>query len=95
MIELYFLNEETEFTFASRNEARKFVNATLNLLTNKSTFERNAEKVKSTISTIDNTFGIDSMGITSNVLKNGVVGKTANVLGKGIKTLGSIINKKK
>ena len=57
LIELYFLNDETEFTFDSRNEARKFVNATLTLLTNKSAFERGAEKVKGTISTIDNTFG--------------------------------------
>ena len=94
LIELYFLNDETEFTFDSRNEARKFVNATLTLLTNKSAFERGAEKVKGTISTIDNTFGIDSMSITGNVIKNGVVGKTANVLGKGIKTISNIIKKK-
>lgn len=93
LIELYFLSEEVEFTFDSRNEARRFVNATLTLLTNKSTFERNAEKVKDTISVIDNTLGIDSMGITGNVIKNGVVGKTAGVIGKGLKTISKIIKK--
>lgn len=93
LIELYFLNEETEFTFESRNEARKFVNATLNLLTNKTTFERTAEKVKNTISVVDNTLGIDSMQITGNALKNGVVGKTTDIVGKGIKAIGKIIKK--
>jgi len=94
LIELYFLNEEIEFTFNSRNEARKFVNATLTLLTNKSTLERSAEKVKNTISVIDNTLGIDSMGITGNVLGNGLVGKTAGAIGKGLKTISKIVKKK-
>ena len=93
LIELYFLNDETEFSFDSRNEARKFMNAALNLLTNKTTFERGAEKVKNTISMIDNTFGIDSVGLTTSAVKNGVVGKTTNVIGKGLKTISKIIKK--
>ena len=94
LIELYFLSEEVEFSFDSRNEARKFVNATLTLLTNKSTFERNAEKVKETISVIDNTLGIDSVGMTSNVTKNGVVGKATDVISKSVKAIGNFIKKK-
>ena len=94
LIELYFLNEEVEFTFDSRNEARKFVNATLTLLTNKSTLERRTEKVKNTISVIDNALGINSMGITGNILSNSLVGKTAGAIGKGVKTISKIVKKK-
>lgn len=93
LIEVYFLGDETEFSFDSRNEARKFINAMLNFLTNKTTFERSAEKVKNTISTIDNTLGIDSKSIAGSVIQNGFVGKTTSVVGKGIKAIGKIIKK--
>jgi len=84
LIELYFLNDEIEFRFDSRNEARKCVNAILNLLTDKTTFERTAEKVKNSISVVDKTFGIDSLKLTGDAIKGGVFGKTTNVLSKGI-----------
>lgn len=91
LIELYFLNDETEFTFESRNEARKFVSATLNLLTNKTTFERTLEKsidkVKGTISLVDDKLGVDSVGITKGAIKNGFIGRTTNVIGNGIKAI--------
>jgi len=93
LIELYFLTDEVEFTFASGNEARKFVNATLTLLTNKSSFVRRAEKVKNTISMIDNSLGIDSVGLAKNIIKNGTVVKTASTIGKGVKTIGKIVKK--
>lgn len=94
LIELYFLDDEIEFEFEARNEARKFVNATLNLLTNKTAFERNAEKVKNTISVIDNTLGIDTRGMTANVIKNGIVGQASNMFGKGVTAISKIIKKK-
>ena len=93
LIELYFLNEEIEFNFDSRNEARKFVNTTLNLLTNKTTFERTAEKVKETISVVDNTLGIDSVQLTENALKDGLLGKTTKVINKGVKIFKNFIKK--
>lgn len=94
LIELYFLNDEVEFTFESGNECRRFVNAALNLLTNKTLFERGAEKVKNTISIIDNSLGIDSKNIAGNALKNGVVGKTTTVIGRSIKGIANIVKKK-
>lgn len=94
LLELYFLHEEVEFSFNSSSDARKFVNATLTLLTNKTNFERKAEKVKSTISTLDNSLGINSKNITTNLLANNVVGKTMGSIGKGIKTVGKIFKKK-
>ena len=97
LIELYFLNDETEFTFESRNEARKFVSAALNLLTNKTTFERTLEKgidkVKGTISLVDDKLGVDSVGITKGAIKNGLIGKTTNVIGNGIKAIGHLKKK--
>lgn len=97
LIELYFLNEETEFTFESRNEARKFVNATMKLLTHKTAFERVVEngidKVKGTIDIVDNKLGVNTVEITKGAIKNGVVGKTTNVIGKGLKTIGKIMKK--
>ena len=94
-VELYLLDDEVSFEFDSKNEVRKFVNATMTLLTNKSTLERNTKKIQDTISTINNGLGIDSVGIAKNVLKNGIVGKTTNVIGKGVKTISKIIKKEK
>ena len=94
-VELYLLDDEVSFEFDSKNEVRKFINATMTLLTNKSTLERNTKKIKDTISTINNGLGIDSVGIAKNVLKNGIVGKTTNVIGKGVKTISKIIKKEK
>lgn len=98
LIELYFLNDETEFVFESRNEARKFVTASLNLLANKNTFTRVFEKsvdtVKDTISVVDNKLGINSVEITRNAVKNGIIGKTTSIIGDGVKFIGHITKKK-
>lgn len=98
LIELYFLNEETEFTFESRNEARKFVSAALNLLTHKTTFERvfekGVDKVKGTIEMVDKKLGIDTVEITKGAIKNGIIGKTTNVIGSGVKVIGHLTKKK-
>jgi len=93
LVELYLLHDEVEFEFASGNEARKFVNVSLTLLTNKTSFERNAEKLKNTISMVDNSLGIDSVKLTGNIIKSGTIGKTTNVIGKGFKTIGKLIKK--
>ncbi|MGN0798633.1 MAG: hypothetical protein ACI4L7_03635 [Christensenellales bacterium] len=98
LIELYFLNDETEFMFESKSEARIFVSTALNLLTNKTTFERTflkgSDKIKNTISMVDKSLGVDTVGIAKNVIKNGMLGKTTNVIGKGVKVIGKFIGKK-
>ena len=93
IIELYLLDEEVEFTFETKSEARKFLNATLTLLTNKTSFERGANKLKNTISMIDNSFGINCTQIAENAIKNSTLGTTTNLIDKGIKTIGKIIKK--
>lgn len=94
LVELYFLNDETEFTFESGSECRKFVNVSMNLLTNKNLFERSVDKIKSSISIVDNSLGINSKSIAETAIKNGVIGKTTNVLGKSIKGIANIVKKK-
>lgn len=102
VVELYFLHDEVEFFFHSRIDAHKFVRAALNLLTGKTTLERNVEKVKNTISIVDNSLGIDSIDLARKAVQSGAIGKTKNVIsqgakliGQGIQTANQIIKKKK
>lgn len=97
LIEMYFLNDETEFTFESKGEARKFVTASLNLLAKKNTFtrvfENSVDAVKDTIKVVDDKLGINSVEIAKNVVKNGIVKKTTNVIGSGVKAIGYFTKK--
>ena len=99
-VELYFISGETEFDFQSQNECRKFVDTAKNLITNKNKFERSVEKVKATISMVDNSLGISSVDVAKLAINKGVVGKTvkvigktASVVGKGVKYIGKIRKK--
>lgn len=85
LVELYFFHEETEFTFESGNECRKFMNAALKLLTHKNKFERAVDKTKGAIHCVDESLGVDSVGIVKSVATNKtVVGK----IGGAIKHIG-------
>ncbi len=75
IVEMYFLHDEVEFEFFAKGDTNKFVHETINLLTEKSSFERGCQNTKKAINTIDNTFGIDSVGIVSNILTNKLGGK--------------------
>ena len=97
MVELYFFHDEVEFLFKSGSELHRFMNAALKLLTNKTKFERGAEKVKGAISIVDNSLGVNSVDACRNVAsfaaKNNAVGKTAGIIGKGAKIIGKIVKK--
>ena len=99
VVEIYFLKSEVEIGFEDKNKCKRFVDLALELVTDKSKFERglsiSAKKVKNTISIIDDTLEIDSVGLATNAVKSGIVGKTANVLGKGIKIVGGLVASKK
>ena len=93
-VELYFTTGETEFDFVSKRECKKFVDAARNLITNKNKFERGVEKVKNTVSIVDNTVGVANVAkVAGFVISKGYIGKTANVIGKGAKAIGKIIKK--
>ena len=88
-VEIYFLTDEKEIVFTAKGELTKFVNETINLLTDKTTVERNAEKVKNAIKIVDDTLGIDSVSVAGNAIKDGVSG----AIGKGLKQLGKFLKK--
>lgn len=72
--EVYFSDCEYAFSLPNKLEAVKFHNKIMELTTGKSVSIRNSEKFKSAVNLVDNTLGIDSMGVVSGVLQNGVKG---------------------
>ena len=94
-VEIYLSTCEKVFKFQSKGEAGKFVDAVMKHFTGKTKAERNAEKVKGTINFIDNTFGINSVELVGNALKNGVVNSITGALNKGAKGIGNLFKKKK
>ena len=95
VVEVYLMSCEKEVYFTSKCELIKFVNVVNDLLTQKTLSERCAEKVKKTIGLVNDTLGIDSVSAVSNIVKDGFVGTTANLLNKGISSVSKIFKKKK
>ncbi len=62
-VETYFLGAERTLEFGSKKEAKQFVTQAINTTTKTTTLERGLRKVKQTVDTVDNTLGIDSVGI--------------------------------
>ncbi len=91
VVEIYFIEGKKELLFDKKNNAHNFTKRLLELVTDKTKFERGAEKVKNTISVIDDTLGISVIGTVANIVNNGIVGtigKTAKKE-KGISLIGS------
>ena len=93
-VEIYLLNGEETVTFLSKNEANKFVSALLELLTGKTKLQRTADKAKSTVDAVDNTFGIDTVGTVKNILEIGsnIAGIFGGKKGKTIQTIMGVSN---
>lgn len=72
-VEIYLKTKELEFGFQSKNEVYKFRSAIIKLLTGKTGFERGADKVKDKIDVVNDTFGVDVVKSTEDVVKNGIV----------------------
>lgn len=91
--ELYVKNIGYRFNFSmALNDATKFSNAIMELLTGKTFTDRSAEKVKGTINLVDNTLGINSVETTVDVLKNGLAKTSFRILKKKTKP-NSLLNK--
>lgn len=89
IVALYFLHDETEFMFESRNECGKFMNSALKLLTDKNKFERGVDKTKAAIKCVDNSLGVDSVEIVKTGAKFAFMNKTA-IGNSAVKTVGAI-----
>ena len=61
VVEIYFTDAEYELEFSAKKEAHKFVVECLNLLTEKTSFERGVGKVKDSIAVVDDTLGINTV----------------------------------
>lgn len=98
-VEIYLKSEELEISFESKNELKKFVNEATKLITGKSVIMHKVEKAKAVVEYVEETLGVDMATVVNGAVNNnkvaksvGVVGKTASLVGKGIK---SMINKDK
>jgi len=94
-VEIYMNSGEQTLIFSSKNEAHKFVNKSLDLLTGKSLFQRTADKAKKAVSVVDDTFGIDTVDAVKTVLnkepekakdKKGIIAKNIFSLAKSVIT---------
>ena len=82
-VQIYFTNTERLVTFQSKGEARKFTAKALELLTGKNAFFRGIEKAKKTVEAVDETLGINTIGVAATVAKTAV---NATPAGKFTKT---------
>lgn len=82
VVEIYLKTAEIELSFDSKSEIMKFQSAITKRLTGKTGFERGAEKVKDKINVVNDTFGVDVVKSTEDVVKNGVIESVAGVFGK-------------
>lgn len=94
-VEIYLKTKELEFGFQSKNEVYKFRSAIIKLLTGKTGFERGADKVKDKIDVVNDTFGVDVVKSTEDVVKNGIVESIGGLFGKVGKIGKAIFGKKK
>ena len=72
IVEVYFLHDEIEFGFQKGSECKKFMDAAIELLTNKNKFRRAVDKVSKADSDrayLDETLHIDSVGMVKNAVK--------------------------
>lgn len=99
IVDLYFQNAEWSLNFPSKKEAKKFVGKALEIVTGKNAFVRGVDKAKATVAMVDETLGIDSVGVAKTAAKvvatkgaglfskrkgaKQVVSVTGGLLGKG------------
>lgn len=70
LIEVYAKGGEEYLEFLSKAEAKKFVDKAWEEITNKTKTQRRIDKVKETVDYVDETFGIDTIQITKDVITN-------------------------
>lgn len=83
-VTIYFLTSERNITFKTKSDAHKFIKTAFELLTGKTSSQRNAEKVKNAIELVDYTLGISTVGTVKNIVENTVSGSIAGGVSKKI-----------
>ena len=73
-VEIYLKSTEKTVFFCSAHEAKRFTLSALERITGKPLSVRYAEKIKKTISLVDDTLGTDAIGTVKSVLENGIIG---------------------
>lgn len=68
-VEIYFTNAEYTLVFPDKKEAKKFVSKALDIITGKNAFVRGVDKAKATVAMVDETLGIDSVGLATTAVK--------------------------
>lgn len=81
-VDIFLTTSEIALSFESRSEARKFFNATYELVSGKSMSQLDADKVRGTLGLVDSALGIDTIGTIKNVMEKGVFGTIFSGLGK-------------
>ena len=100
-VTIFFTEREITMHFDSLFKAAKFTTKTIELITGKGVGARGAEKVKGAIGLIDDALGVNTTGIVSGVLENGIVktlfkgtgspvAKTSKTIGKA-ETIGAVV----
>lgn len=81
-VEVFFTSGEKTVDLFSKNEARKFINKAVELLTGKTAATRVSDKVKGAIGLVDDTIGINTVDTLKSVTENGLVGAAFGRFGK-------------
>lgn len=95
-VEMYLKTTELYFTFDTKKELSLFKSAIIDLLTGKTSAERNAQKVKGAIGLVNETLDVDIVQSAGNLIHDGVMSifeKTGNSIADGIKKSQLLFNK--
>ena len=95
-VEMYLKTTELYFTFDTKKELSLFKSAIIDLLTGKTSAERNAQKVKGAIGLVNETLDVDIVHSAGNLIHDGVMSifeKTGNSIADGIKKSQLLFNK--
>ena len=77
-IKIQSVNENISLFMMSTIEAKKIQTKIMDLLTNTTIIDRSTKKIKDTINTIDDTLGVNSKEIVSNIITKGLKGTLIN-----------------
>ena len=77
-VEIYFLKGERTIRFENKHEAYKFTFKALSLITGKTAFARNVEKVKKTVENIDETLGFNATELAQAAIQVAIEKKPAS-----------------
>lgn len=82
VVDCYFTNDVKTVEFSSKGQAHKFVSKAIEFLTGKHAFFRGIDKTKKVIGELDDSLGIDTVGIVSFIATKGTSAISKKIFGK-------------